>query len=436
MKILGWVVDDEGIRMDPDKVDSVVKWKTLTNRDLLHMFIRSARYLTDDIYKVRIPMGVLSVITGDNIPFKWEVTEQRTFERIKQYVQACQNHRRVPLVYGRDEPKVWLMTNACINGIATVVAQGKDWQTAAVAAFFSAKMNPAQQNYPVHEQEMLAGVEGMLRYRDILQGVRFTWLTDHKGLIHLYNQKNLSGRQARWIEKISEFDFDIKYLPGVENVLPDALSRLYSNDAPGTVRAPSEYVQHAEVGLDSSMTELVSMPLLVGVEAGSLSDTPRRSEHVAAKGPATGIATSVGRDKRKDKPSRPTPVAEPTHMPSQAVIANGQGVGPSGPRLEGQPSDRTLAQVSGTIIPEKVTRRRGPKVVSPAETGRPETSAEFARRVKSRFVLRGPRERTEGGRLPKGRLLSLILKRAITHLYSRLRPKPMMSETHKVGKQW
>ena len=60
-------------------------------------------------------------------------------------------------------------------------------------AFFSAKMNPAQQNYPVHEQEMLAGIEGMLRYWNILQGTKFTWLTDHKGLIHLYNQKNLLG---------------------------------------------------------------------------------------------------------------------------------------------------------------------------------------------------------------------------------------------------
>jgi len=51
----------------------------------------------------------------------------------------------------------------------------------------------------------------MLRYRDILQGVKFRWFTDHKGLIHLLHQKNLSGRQARWMEKIGEFDFDVVY---------------------------------------------------------------------------------------------------------------------------------------------------------------------------------------------------------------------------------
>lgn len=49
-----------------------------------------------------------------------------------------------------------------------MVSQGPDWKTAKIAAFYSAKLNSAQQNYPVHEIEMLAGIEMMLRYADIL----------------------------------------------------------------------------------------------------------------------------------------------------------------------------------------------------------------------------------------------------------------------------
>ena len=108
-------------------------------------------------------------------------------------MQACAKHLRKPLEYGPDTAPVWYMTNAYMNGIAGIIAQGKDWKSLHVAAFFSTKMTPVQQNYLVHEQEMLAGIEGMLWYRDILQGAKFTWLTDHKGLIHLYRQKNLSG---------------------------------------------------------------------------------------------------------------------------------------------------------------------------------------------------------------------------------------------------
>jgi len=71
-----------------------------------------------------------------------------------------------------------MMTDACLGGIGGVIAQGEDWRSAKVAAFYSAKLNAAQRNYPVHEQEMLAGVETMLRHCDILQGTHSLYLVD------------------------------------------------------------------------------------------------------------------------------------------------------------------------------------------------------------------------------------------------------------------
>jgi transposase InsO family protein len=154
-----------------------------------------------------------------------------------------------------------------MTGIAGLISQGEDWKTAPIAEFYSAKLNSAQQNYAVHEIELLAGVETMLRHRNILQGAQFRWYTDHKGLIHLLKQKNLTGRQARWIEKISEFDFEIIYVPGTSNILADALSRIYSNDEAGTVRAKSEYTEHDETNFQQFGVHKISMPLQVGIEA-------------------------------------------------------------------------------------------------------------------------------------------------------------------------
>lgn len=56
ISLLGQVIDNDGIRMDPLKVDSVAKWKTPTNRDLLRGFLGSVGYLADDVPNVRIPM--------------------------------------------------------------------------------------------------------------------------------------------------------------------------------------------------------------------------------------------------------------------------------------------------------------------------------------------------------------------------------------------
>lgn len=132
--------------------------------------------------------------------------------------------------------------------------------------FFSTKLNSAQQNYPVYEIEMLAGVEMMLHHRNILLSVCFCWYTDHKGLIHILNWKNLLGRQAHWLEKISEFNFEVIYVPGAENILSDALSHLYSNDEPRTVHARSEYTYHDVVDNNALKSFSISMPVLVSLE--------------------------------------------------------------------------------------------------------------------------------------------------------------------------
>ena len=326
LKLLGRVIDEEGIRMDSTKVDSVLNWKVPTNRDLLRGFIGSVGYLADDIPGIRIPMGVLSSITGDTVPFRWGYTEQRAFEDVKLLVQRTQDHHRVPLTYTVGAPTIWMITDGCSTGISGLVSQGKDWKTAKVAAFYSAKLNPAQQNYPVHEIEMLAGIETMLRHTDILQGTRFKWLTDHKGLTHLLNQKNLSGRQARWLEKISAFDFEVVYIPGSENTLADALSRLYMNDSPGTTRSRAEFTQHDILDDDTLhiTSEMVDIPVLAGIEARVATRRGTRVRRLtekaaAAKDPDPSFVPLIPIERKEGESPRIQTVSEQKQVPGTSL---------------------------------------------------------------------------------------------------------------------
>ena len=56
-------------------------------------------------------------------------------------------------------------------------------------------------------------------------GRKFKLRTDHCGLKYLIDQPTLNARQARWLEFLCEFDFEIKHIKGKENKVVDALSK-------------------------------------------------------------------------------------------------------------------------------------------------------------------------------------------------------------------
>jgi len=56
-------------------------------------------------------------------------------------------------------------------------------------------------------------------------GTHFVVFTDLRALEYLRTQPTLSRRQARWKIILDDSDFEIKYLPGADNVAADALSR-------------------------------------------------------------------------------------------------------------------------------------------------------------------------------------------------------------------
>ncbi|GJS62851.1 putative reverse transcriptase domain-containing protein [Tanacetum coccineum] len=80
-------------------------------------------------------------------------------------------------------------------------------------------------NYTTHDLELGAVVFALMIWRHYLYGTKCTVFTDHKSLQHILNQKELNMRQRRWLELLSDYDYEIRYHPGKANVVADALSR-------------------------------------------------------------------------------------------------------------------------------------------------------------------------------------------------------------------
>ena len=59
----------------------------------------------------------------------------------------------------------------------------------------------------------------------LLNGQMFEISTYHCGMKYLFDQPTLNSKQARWLEFLCEFNFEIKHIKGKENKADDALSR-------------------------------------------------------------------------------------------------------------------------------------------------------------------------------------------------------------------
>jgi hypothetical protein len=73
---------------------------------------------------------------------------------------------------------------------------------------------------------MLAIIRALNKWRSDLLGSHITIYMDHQTLQNFKGQKELSKRQARWMEYMSQYDCTIQYINGDDNCVVDALSRL------------------------------------------------------------------------------------------------------------------------------------------------------------------------------------------------------------------
>ena len=118
-----------------------------------------------------------------------------------------------------------LMCDASDFAIGAVLGQREDGKPY-VIYYASKTLNEAQRNYTTTEKELLAVVFVLDKFRAYLVGSFIIVFIDYLALKYLLTNQDAKARLIRWILLLQEFDLQIKYKKGVENVVADHLSRL------------------------------------------------------------------------------------------------------------------------------------------------------------------------------------------------------------------
>ena len=217
IKFLGFTITDHGILPDDDKIEAIKHYNAPTNVKEVRQFIGLASYYRKFIKNFSTIAGIITDLTKDAVSWNWTPDHQSAFEKIKLLLISA------PILQLPAFDKQFeLHVDACDTGIGGVIMQeGKS------ILFESRKLNEAEKRYPTHEKELLALVHMLKKWRVYLMGNRVQVLTDNASLTWLMTQKQLSNRQARWLQLIQTYDLDIKYIKGSINLVADALSRRF-----------------------------------------------------------------------------------------------------------------------------------------------------------------------------------------------------------------
>lgn len=160
---------------------------------------------------------------------------------------------------------VMLSTDASTTAIGAALEQLENnvWKP---LGFFSRKLSDTEKRYSTYDRELLAIFAATKFFKDLIECRHFVIKTDHKPLIYVFKQKldKASDHQLNQLHYISQFTTDIVYVKGDENVVADALSRIYTINTLTVIDVQTSIMEHQQA--DEELQDLLQQPTSLNLQ--------------------------------------------------------------------------------------------------------------------------------------------------------------------------
>lgn len=217
---LGFVINEDGWNVDPEKTDSIVKFPIPTTRRELQRFLGLCNWYRRFIAGFSELAAPLTDLTKSRVKFRWTSEAEESFWKLKSALVSA------PVLAMPDYSMPFAIacdaSDVAIGAVLTQQFEGEEHPI----SYFSQKLTMAERKYSVTQRECLAVIRAIEKFRGYIEGVHFTVFCDHAALSYLKSMKSPTALMSRWLLRLNAFDFDIKYRKGSCNVVPDALSRI------------------------------------------------------------------------------------------------------------------------------------------------------------------------------------------------------------------
>ncbi|GJU64758.1 putative reverse transcriptase domain-containing protein, partial [Tanacetum coccineum] len=198
VQFLSHVIDSEGIHVDPTKIESIKDWASPKTSTKIHQFLGLAGYYRQFIEGFSKIAKPITKLTQKNVKFDWSEKAKAAFQLLKQKLCSASI---LALPEGSENFMVYC--EASRKGLGAVLMQREK-----VIAYASRQLKIHEKNYTTHDLELRAIVFPLKMWRHYLYDMKCILFTDHKSFQHILDQKELNIIQRRWLELLSDYDFE------------------------------------------------------------------------------------------------------------------------------------------------------------------------------------------------------------------------------------
>ena len=237
---LGHRISKDGISPDPIKVSAIIDMPEPQDVEELRRLLGMVNFMGRYIPNISTILRPLTQLLEKKNHWTWGSSQINALTQVKKMLTSTPTLAFFDIL----RPCV-VSVDASSYGIGGVLLQECDGKLKPVV-FCSRTLTPAEKNYAQIEKELLAAVWTCEKLQKYLMGLpSFTLQTDHKPLISLINVRDLQDtpiRCQRMLIRLMRFNVHATYIPGVQLIIADTLSR-----------SP----QQVNVGLDKEVDRLI-----------------------------------------------------------------------------------------------------------------------------------------------------------------------------------
>lgn len=238
--LLGFTVSLHGKSVDPTKFANIDEWDAPVSGKQVSAYLGTFNFVRGHIPLYSDVAAPLESLRHRTDFFELDERQLESFTSLKNIVaynlEESFPDYTLPFHVGTDA------SGAGISGVLYQLPNGPDHpEDIKYISFMARSLSESERKYSATKRELLAIVFALNKFHYYIWGRHFDLYTDHRALTFIHTQRDLNPMMTAWQDTLLNYSFTVHYRPGILNVLPDALSRLF----PTHMRLPKT-IEHEE----------------------------------------------------------------------------------------------------------------------------------------------------------------------------------------------